>query len=158
MTFGGETVASKRPRPARPPFHCDHLNRTGRIRVGDLDAIEIVLEAGVAASADDRAVAADRHDGGERDAELALCRRIVRQLAEDRVAVLVGAEPQQPETEIHVGALGGIGTAERGLDQPIGILISVQCLFRHFENHGIAHAVVDARDGVGTGFDSGGPK
>ena len=53
-------VASKRPRPTRPPLNCDHLKRAGPARrVGDLDAVEVVLEAGVAAAGDDRAVAAD---------------------------------------------------------------------------------------------------
>ena len=138
-------MASKRPRPARPPFHCDHLKRAGPLRVGDLDAIKVVFEAGVATAADNRAVARDRHDRRERGAELALGRWIILELAENRAAVLVCGQAQQPETEVHEGALGRVRAAERGLDQPVGVLEAVQCFLRHFENHRVAHAVVDAR-------------
>ena len=137
---------SKTPRPSRPPLNCDHLNRAHAAgRLGDLDAVEIVLEAGIAAAGFDRAVAGDDDRRIRRDRELALGGEIVGRRG-DRTAIVVGSEAHQLQRCADAHALGGVGAAERRLEQVQGLLEGAHALLPDFQHDGVAHARRDVAD------------
>ena len=124
--------------PTSPPFHCDHL-KLG-VRLGDLDAVEVVLEAAVTAALNDRAIAARCRERRERRMELAARREVIAKLGDDRAAVVAVGEPVEPERERGLDPLRGVGATERVLDQLVGGLETVQGLAPDLEDHGVARA------------------
>ncbi|MCY1341117.1 hypothetical protein D9M69_270510 [compost metagenome] len=116
-------------------------------RVGDLDAIQAVLEAGVAATAHHRAIAHQVQHRRQGGTEPPLAGGVVAQPREDGAAVFAGSQAQQAQAEVDEGALAGIRAAQGGLDQPLRVLEAVQRFFRDFEYHRVADAVVDLRGG-----------
>ncbi|MNQ35932.1 hypothetical protein D3C85_494390 [compost metagenome] len=151
IRVGGRVEAATADQPAIPLAPLEARGRAGR-NLGDLDAVQAVLEAGIAAAADHRAIADQCHHWHQRHAEAPLGRRVVAQLAEDAGAVLARRQAQQAQAEIDEGAFGGVRAAECRFEQPLRILEAVQGLFRDFQDHRIARAVGDllrARHGAG---------
>ncbi|MDT4842916.1 hypothetical protein FQZ97_768310 [compost metagenome] len=142
IRVGGRVEAATADQPAIPLAPLEARGRAGR-NLGDLDAVQAVLEAGVAATADHRAIADQLHHRLQRHAETPLGRRVVAQLAQDRGAVFARRQAQQAQAEIDEGAFGGVRAAECRFHQPLWILEAVQRLFRDFQDHRIARAVGD---------------
>ncbi len=124
--------------------------RAAGVDVGDLDAVEVVLEAGVAAAGHNRAIAGDDGRRLQGNAEPAEAGRVVGEAGQGGLTVLAVGEAEESEAEAGVNPLRGIGAAEGRLDQSGGVLKAVQLLQNHLQNDGVADAVADVgRGGAG---------
>jgi hypothetical protein len=121
-------------------------HRRGGVRPCQFHAVEVVLEARVAAVVHDGAVAGDDDRRVERHGQTPLRVEVVAQVVGDAVAGVVGVgKPQQAEGHRGVDALGRVGAAERRLDQLARHLEAVHLLAPDFEHHGVAGARNDGR-------------
>ena len=131
---------SVRPRPLE--------HRAARRDLGDLDAVEVVLEPAVPAPLHDRAVPLADLDRRERDGQSPAGGAVVAQPVAEIVAALSGAEPQQPEGEAVPDPLRGVDPAECRLDQALRDLEAVERLSPELEHDGVARARGARRDPV----------
>ena len=115
----------------------------GRSGSGHFDAEQVMLEAGVATTGLNGAVASDGEGGCRGDGEVALLVRVVVQAVEV-AAVFTVLQAEQAQAIVELGAFGGVGSTERGFEQVNRILIGAVSFFLGFEDNGVTNADVDA--------------
>ena len=123
-------------------------HRRAAVHVGDLDSVQVVLEAAVAAADDDRAVPVAHLRRLEADGQPPPGPEVVVEPVADLVTALPRPEPQQPQRQAVPDARGRVDTAERRLDQLVRHLEGADLLAPQLEHDRVACACGPRRRAV----------